>query len=834
VHKGSRWGVRSAVCAVVLTLVAVPVALGAPPKKVTQLQSDGGFVQGPFAEQVPEPANLPAKQENTEVVGTYRVPGVKPGQIADVAVHKGYAYLNSWDDPDCEGGGTHVVDIRNPSAPQRVGFIPAPAGYYHGEGAHVVSIDVPGFKGDILAVNDEAYGANVDLNSPCGPDTTTGGFDLYDVTDPAHPVELVQLVGDRDPDGDPDTPPRALPDSYHSVFVWQDGPRAFLVASDNVDLADVDIFDITNPRAPVQVGDHDLVALFPEILDNEEGNGGAVFHHDVVVKHIGGKPIMKADYWDAGYVQLDVSDPANPTLVNDTTFAGEDPHLPGSNLTREGNAHQGEFSHDNQFLLTADEDFGAFRYVVNATSGPTNGRQATGAEGDAEATIAELPDGRMNGPSEFVGDACDPAAVPAAPADDGDPDTEDIALVERGGEAPGPDPFCGFAQKFDNTQAAGWDALIVFNQPRPDDGQVNMATGEGGIPGVQMRRVDAIGSRGVLTNAADDPPPGTAGPDIVVEGEFDGWGYAHLYDANTTEEIDTFAIDEAKDPRFAEGFGDLSIHEFATDPATNLAYSAYYAGGIRVFRFSREAGLEQMGAYIAPGGSNFWGVEQFTAANGERLIAGSDRDFGLVILRYTGPGAVGPTQSQPQPPATPPAGPSAGRCTNIRTVSAGVAFVGDEFGEQITGTPRRDRINAAAGDDCVDGLAGHDRLRGGRGVDTIDGQRGNDRIRGNAGRGNLRGGRGNDRIWGAAARDTLFGNTGRDRLKGGANRDSLFGGGGKDRLTGGKGRDVIEAGTGDDRIYAKDGKVDRIDCGFGDDTVVTRDRKDRMTSCENR
>ncbi len=58
------------------------------------------------------------------------------------------------------------------------------------------------------------------------------------------------------------------------MFVWQDGPRAYLVASDNIELTDVDIFDITNPRAPVMVGDHDLVELFPQILDGEEPTAG--------------------------------------------------------------------------------------------------------------------------------------------------------------------------------------------------------------------------------------------------------------------------------------------------------------------------------------------------------------------------------------------------------------------------------------------------------------------------------------------------------------------------------------------------------------------------------
>jgi hypothetical protein len=79
-----------------------------------------------------------------------------------------------------------------------------------------------------------------------------------------------------------------------------------------------------------------------------------------------------------------------------------------------------------------------------------------------------------------------------------------------------------------------------------------------------------------------------------------------------------------------------------------------------VLRFSRQNGLEQVGAWISDDfdgqgpGSNFWGVEQFTTPQGERLIAGSDRDYGLVILRYTGPGAPTP----PAPPAnpTPPSG----------------------------------------------------------------------------------------------------------------------------------------------------------------------------------
>ena len=68
---------------------------------------------------------------------------------------------------------------------------------------------------------------------------------------------------------------------------------------------------------------------------------------------------------------------------------------------------------------------------------------------------------------------------------------------------------------------------------------------------------------------------------------FDGWGYAHQNRNGTGKlaTMDDYAIQEGIDDRWATRFGDLSIHEFATDPATNLAYISYYSGGFRAVRF---------------------------------------------------------------------------------------------------------------------------------------------------------------------------------------------------------------------------------------------------------
>jgi|SRR5688572_25706513 len=143
----------------------------------------------------------------------------------------------------------------------------------------------------------------------------------------------------------------------------------------------------------------------------------------------------------------------------------------------------------------------------------------------------------------------------------------------------------------------------------------------------------------------DAPALGTvSGGRVRATSVFDGWGYLSLYrrGAGKVERIDSYAIPEALDPAFAFGFGDLSIHEIATDPGRNVAYSSYYASGVRVFGFGA-SGIEELGHYIDPEGNNFWSVETFVPADeaasdleGKRLFAGSDRDHGIFIFRYTG------------------------------------------------------------------------------------------------------------------------------------------------------------------------------------------------------
>ena len=840
--------------------------------------------------------HLPARRENIELVSKLEPLSqgpIVPGQIADVAVFKNTAYLASWNrGTDCDKGGFYAVDISNPAAPRELAFRAAAPGTYHGEGMHAITLNTASFKGDVLATN----------NEPCTA-SGQGGFDLYDVTNPADPKPLVIGAGDRTV-GDAATDTKALANSSHSTFLWQAGDKAYAVAVDNTEAADVDIYDITDPRAPKRVGEFDLLERFPQIEGNS-ANGASIFLHDMTVKQIEGRWIMLASYWDAGYVQLDVTDPANPTLVGDTDFGTTDP-LTGK-VPPEGNGHYAEFTHDNRYFLGADEDFSPFRFKeFRMTTGANQGAYEAGEFGWTKP-IATLPDNTVNGPTIYGGYGCD--ASPAIPsrASAGftlQPGEEAIVVLSRGPvqDPNNPYPACTFQEKATNAAAAGYDAVIIANH--------HVGSGAGQNPDAVLcgsgTSADVygicIGHRlfhlmfnetpdypvPYNTNDPDEPTIGTHGEKVSGSVEFDGWGYGHLFDRNTGAELDAYAIEESLDERFAFGFGDLTIHEWATDPTENLAYAAYYAGGIRVAKYGSD-GLSEVGSFIDVGGSNFWGVEQFTGTDGERYIAGSDRDYGLYILRYTGPGAAKPpacedvtvttaygravdvplrctdpngnpttlsivtaptrgtlgvinqtTHTVSYTPKASPAGAGFEDTFTFRTsdgaalspaATARIRVTPDPEARCVTrlvGTAGRDLLNGTPFGDLIQGLGGNDTLDGLEGKDCLEGGPGDDRLLGGTNDDRLNGGSGADSLNGGPGQDVLTGADGKDALGGGSNADRLSGGNGNDSLRGEAGNDTISGGAGNDRLDAGKG-ANTLSGGAGNDRLFAANgRRDRV------
>ncbi|HEX2127699.1 MAG TPA: PA domain-containing protein [Solirubrobacterales bacterium] len=566
--------------------------------------------------------HLEARAENVELIGKARInQDTKDGRVADVGVHGNYAYLAAFYEPKCQKGGVYVVDIADPSNPKQINFIRTANDTYVGEGVQTIHISTPQFNGDVLAYNNEICPIDATPNQHAN-----GGMTLVDVTNPKTHKYLAEHVGDVQEDGSTN--------EIHSVFIWDAGNKAYAVLVDNEEATDVDIMDISDPRNPTMVAEYDLAALFPQILQPDAGLD-EVFHHDMVVKEIDGRQIMFVSYWDAGYVALDVTNPAKATYVGDSDFAFPDREAAESGLDvpPEGNGHQSEPSLDNEYLVAADEDFNP--YKARATT--DDGGEFTAVQADDVPGVPE--GGAIEGDAVYVGLACGEPAVPPGTG------TGQIAVVERG--------VCDFQVKIDNVVAAGgYDAVLVFNR---EDGADNdgcdtfvtmLASSE--MPAFFVQRRTGFGffdttydHEACLAGDGTQTAPitiGTVGDHISMESYFDGWGYVHLYDwgAGKFEELDTYAIPEAHDPAFAEGYGDLSVHEVAmSNEDPRLAYFSYYAGGFRVARIQDDS-LVETGAFIDEGGSNLWGVQVFEK-NGHEYVAASDRDYGLYIFEYTGP-----------------------------------------------------------------------------------------------------------------------------------------------------------------------------------------------------
>ncbi|MBA2240188.1 MAG: hypothetical protein H0W09_02920 [Solirubrobacterales bacterium] len=596
--------------------------------------------------------HLPASSSNVDLVGKLTTLTNQDGGIADVAAFGDYAYLAAFR-PECvsrggAGTGVHVVDISNPAAPAKVGFLAAEANSYVGEGVHVMRFGTR----SILVHNNETCNSAAPVVS---------GFSVWDVTNPLSPVKLGQFG-----DTTPAVSPNQTYHTTHSVqgFVWND--KAYAVAQDNQDLKDVDIFDIT----PAILGTGPAVLVAEVGLEDWPGainsfaNGQSVFHHDMQQKVIGGRNFLLVSYWDAGQVLLNIDDPSNPVFVTDSDFTSPDPEFP-SFTTPEGNSHQSYWSQDGRYLISTDEDFSPLRVLFEITSGPNRGQYGAGQF----SWTVPVPEGGVTGSTVFGGSGCvadlngngvsDRVEVPSAATSGAT-----VVVFSRG--------FCTFSEKVETGQLAGYGTVLIGNSHVASrnglltdsflcgaKGHEFTVTVHGLCTGHRAMHLlfgdpPAYSSPEGYGAGGDLPGIGTLGASISASTVFDGWGYVHLHDATQPDlpELDTYAIPEAKDPAYKSGFGNLTVHEVKTDPRAgfNLAYFSWYSGGLRVARFGT-GGLTEVGHYIAPGGSDFWGVVPLCTGqcllndrdrgrgkhNSKRpLLLMSDRDSGLWILRYTG------------------------------------------------------------------------------------------------------------------------------------------------------------------------------------------------------
>lgn len=554
-------------------------------------------------------------------IGHDTLGGVAEGRYTDVwADGRGFAYVGSFEEPACDRAGVFISDIRDPANPELVAQIKSPPNTRVND---VKTIAVGGRT--VLIHTLEPCGKTV----PSG-DKGQGGISLWDVTNPRKPHALKQNFLDF---------------PVHNTFPWTDVDtgKTYLIGVNDVELLDVFFVDISKPQSPKLLSEVGL-PNWPGAQDEQSagmGNFAASFNHDVWVADLGGGNYQAVvSYWDAGFVTLDVNDPSAPGFVDDSTYPDPDPITGFS--PPEGNGHAGAYNAGATQLFAGDEDFSGFRTTFNITGGPNAGEYPA-AEGAFTSPIADLADESMNGSSTYVGLACG-GTIPTAP-EDGNPLTEELAVIQRGG--------CTFQLKADTAEAAGYDGFIVFNDAERGDALVTMGGDGSLLPGIFVGHSTGLAIFDVAD--ASELNIGDTGAATASSVVFDGFGYFHLLDRATLSELGYYAPGQVNDPDYASGFGDLTMHNVEGNAVDrNQAFISWYSLGMRVVDVNTGNSVRppaddwdqatppvndyygknvtEVGRFIAPEGSNFWGVTQ-TVIEGQRYVLGSDRNTGLWIFQ---------------------------------------------------------------------------------------------------------------------------------------------------------------------------------------------------------
>jgi hypothetical protein len=250
------------------------------------------------------PPAAQASSKNVEVLA-HVYPG--PGTLADVYAHEDHAYLASWVGRGCLSKGVRVYDLSDPRSPTHVSTFADKAGdpsldRTWTEKVIVKHVSTDAFSGDLAVVTFQTCNSTTDRLNPA----IFRGFGLYDVTDPANPQKLALYA----------TEPGVNRGS-HEIWLEQAGHRAYVYTAviNSEDRtggvnADFRIVDVSNPTAPVEVGQWGAQADLGRAPDANE------FVHSVITNDQATRAYLS--YWNLGTVILNISDPSSPTYLGRT------------------------------------------------------------------------------------------------------------------------------------------------------------------------------------------------------------------------------------------------------------------------------------------------------------------------------------------------------------------------------------------------------------------------------------------------------------------------------------------------------------------------------------
>ncbi|MFW2383886.1 MAG: PA domain-containing protein, partial [Acidimicrobiales bacterium] len=443
----------------------------------------------------PNEGHIPANTNyGFEVIGRDTLGGVEDGLYTDVWSHDGYAYIGTFQDPECTDAGVFVVDIEAAIAnhPDTEGATVAEIKSAPNTRINDVKVHSVGDV-DVLITTQEPCGMAIPgaaQNDSAPGQVGQGGISLYDVTDPAKPKALKKNFLEYE--------------GVHNTFAWDWEGKSYLIGTaDTFDFFDTFFVDITKPQSPKLLtitGALDWIPQGVNLDQLETGSSAGIFNHDVWVEIIDDTPTAVVSYWDLGFVTLDVSDPANPVFLMDTTYVDPEPIV---GEPYEGNAHAAVFGGNGDYIFGGDEDFSpsSFAVSVDGTDYPAAGALF----GPDPATLA--------GSVVWTGgEGCTTGDIPAAVGPD------DVALIQRG--------TCDFSLKGYNAEQQGYVGFIVANDEARGDALVNMSLGALPEPTIP----------GIFVGYSSGEAMKVSGGEAAASSIFDGWGYLHIIN-NTGGEV---------------------------------------------------------------------------------------------------------------------------------------------------------------------------------------------------------------------------------------------------------------------------------------------------------
>lgn len=291
---------------------------------------------------------------NMEVVAHHELGG--RGFNADVWTHDGFAYVGHWGFTDWATGndrfcpsapnnGVAVVDARDAADPVMVARLQNPAGT-SAEDVVVYTAESGPLTGHDIAVAgiQVCGGSRSDLSFP-------RGLQLWDVSDPAKPVELGFWDSECCTSGVHEFEVEHRPDlgrtfAYATVptsrYPDEATPSGYRDADGDGDFR---LIDITDPANPFEVSDWGIQDIGGPFSGGQGCDPDANYGHGAEPSADGRTVYLS--YWDSGFIRLDVSDPASPVFTGRTVYSAN----------ADGDAHSSQWDEDRQLLFGADEDF---------------------------------------------------------------------------------------------------------------------------------------------------------------------------------------------------------------------------------------------------------------------------------------------------------------------------------------------------------------------------------------------------------------------------------------------------------------------------------------------